>query len=416
MPYGVRMKTRSEHAGKRRRGSGSAFVRSLLLPVLLLLPACQAREDGPPLVVQRDSAGIEIVEAMRPLWGDSSLWSIDPDPLVDLTLSGNGPRHEFHGLRDMKQRPDGSLVIADGSSLEVRVFSAAGEFLGSFGGRGDGPGEFRSLRRIENAGDTLLALDRGRVTVAAPDLTVVGTFAIDPWTIDLHYLDRGRILPEISRPVLPMDGLAGRVRPPQPLVLLDLEGTRIDSVGELLGAEVYVLVRDGSYVGAAPHFFGKRPHVAALGRHILRGSSDTMQLEELDPSGNLVRILRIPDYPLDLSDARIASERDLLLGRLAPGHPLRAPFEAVPASDTRPAFTDILVDPSGAVWLELHRAESEQDQPEEWLVLDADGTWLGTIEVPDRFRVTEITMDAVLGVREDALHIQHPQLLRLTRN
>ncbi|MYC89587.1 MAG: hypothetical protein F4X22_15365 [Gemmatimonadales bacterium] len=410
------MKARSEHPGKRRRGSGTAFVRSLLLPVLPFLPACQGSEAGPPLVVQRDSAGIEIVEAMRPLWGDSSLWSIDPDPLVDLTLSGNGPHHEFHGLRDMKQRPDGSLMVADGSSNEVRVFSAAGEFLGSFGGRGDGPGEFRTLRRIESAGDTLLALDRGRLTVAAHDLTVVGTFDIDPWTVDLHYVDGGRILPEISRPVLPMDGLTGSVRPPQPLVLLDLKGARIDSVGELRGAEVHVLVRDGSYVGTAPHFFGKASHVAALGGHILRGSSDAMRLEELDLSGNLVRILRIPGYPLDLSDALIAAERDFLLDGFTPGHPLRAPFEAAPVSDTRPAFTDILVDSSGAVWLELHRGRTEQDQPEKWLVLDADGTWLGTVEMPDRFRVAQITMDAVLGVREDALDIQHPQLLRLTRN
>ena len=378
--------------------------------------ACSDGDSGTPLVVQRDSAGVRIVEAMRPLWGDSSLWRIDPDPVVDLTLSGTGPAHEFYRAHSMKQRPDGSLMIADGSSREVRVFSANGGFLGSFGGSGDGPGEFRSLRRIENAGDTLLALGRGRVTVAAHDLTVVRTFNIDRWTIDLLYLGGGWILPEVSRPVLPMDGLAGPVRRPEPLVLFDLEGTRIDSIGEMRGPEVYVHVRDGSYVGTAPHFFGKRSHVAALGRHILRGSSDMMQLEELDLSGNLVRILRIPDYALDLSAAQIASERDFLLDRLAPENPLRAPFEAAPASDTRPAFTNILVDPSGAVWLELHRGDSEQDQPERWLVLDSDGTWLGAVEMPDRFSVSDVTMDAVLGVWEDELDVEHPQVLRLTRN
>ncbi len=378
--------------------------------------ACSDGDSGTPLVVQRDSAGVRIVEAMRPLWGDSSLWRIDPDPVVDLTLSGTGPAHEFYRAHSMKQRPDGSLMIADGSSREVRVFSENGGFLGSFGGSGDGPGEFRSLRRIEHAGDTLLALGRGRVTVAAHDLTVVRTFDIDRWTIDLHHLGGGWILPEVSRPVLPMEGLAGPVRRPEPLVLFDLEGTRIDSIGEMRGSEVYVLVRDGSYLGSAPHFFGKRSHLAALGRHILRGSSDMMQLEELDLSGNLVRILRIPDYPLDLSDVQIASERDFLLDRLAPGHPLRAPFEAAPASETRPAFTDILVDPSGAVWLELHRGDSEQDQPERWLVLDSDGTWLGTVEMPDRFSVSDVAMDAVLGVWEDELDVEHPQVLRLTRN
>ena len=97
----------------------------LLLP---FLPACASQDSGPPLIVQRDSAGIQIVEALRPLWGDSSLWSIDPDPIVDLTLSGSGPSHEFFRSGSMKQRPDGSLVVADRSSREVRLFSETGEF------------------------------------------------------------------------------------------------------------------------------------------------------------------------------------------------------------------------------------------------------------------------------------------------
>ena len=390
------------------------------LALLLLGGAvsCAEEDSGPPLIVQRDSAGIAIVEAMRPLWGDSSRWSIDPEPLVDLTLTGSGLDHEFYRARSMKQRPDGSLMIADGSSREVRLFSATGEFQGSFGGEGDGPGEFRRLQRIENAGDTLLALGDARVTVIAPDLQVIRTFNVDYFTADLHYLSGGTILPEIQRPVLPTDGLAGLVRRPDPLVLVDLEGAHIDSVGETRGTEMYVLVRDGSYVGAAPPFFAKRSHVAALGRNILRGSSDMVQLEELDASGNLVRILRIPGYPLHLSAAQIDAERSALLDRFAPGSTsvLKTVFEAVPASETRPAFTDILVDPSGAFWLQLYRGETEQDLPEEWLVLDADGTWLGTMRIPDRFTVSDITMDAVLGVWEDELDVEHPQVLRLTRN
>ena len=385
--------------------------RSVLLPFLLVLPSCQGGDAGPPLVVQRDSAGIEIIEAMRPLWGDSSVWRIDPDPVVDLTLTGSGPDHEFHQARNMKQRPDGSLMIANTGSEEVRVFSASGEFLGSFGGSGEGPGEFRSLYVIENAGDTLLAMDSdGRVTVVAPDLTVVRTFNIAPLTLDLHYVDGGAILPEPRALVLPQAGLAGRIRQPDPLVLFDLEGEQIDSIGETRGPELYVF---GGTVGV---YFGKSSHVAAMGRRIFNGANDLMQVQELDVSGNLVRILRIPGYPLDLSAAQIAAERDFFLDRSPPGSIFRQGFEDAPASDTRPAYDDILVDPSGAVWLELFRGASEQDQPEEWLVLDADGTWLGTVGIPDRFNVTDITMDAVLGVWRDELDIQHPQVLRLTRN
>lgn len=119
----------------------------------------------------------------------------------------------------------------------MRVFSAAGEFLASFGGRGDGPGEFRGLRGIENAGDTVVAFGRTRVTVAAPDLSVVRTFGVDFFTADLHYLDGGAILRETSRPVMPMDGLTGSIRRPEPLVLVDLEGALVDSIGEMRGPD-----------------------------------------------------------------------------------------------------------------------------------------------------------------------------------
>ena len=389
----------------------TADLRGVVSILLCGIVACSDADTGPPLVVQRDSAGIEIIEAMRPLWGDSSLWSIDPDPLVDLTLTGSGPPHEFYRSGSMKQRRDGSLMIADRSSEEVRVFSATGEFLGSFGGSGDGPGEFRSLYVIENAGDTLLAMDSdGRVTLIAPDLTVVRTFNIAPLTLDLHYVDGGAILPEPRALVLPQAGVSGRIRRPDPLVLFDLEGEQIDSIGETRGPELYV---SGGTIGV---FFGKSSHVAAMGQRIFNGANDMMQVEELDMSGNLVRILRIPGYPLELSDAQIAAERDFFLDRSPPGSPFRQGFEDAPASDTRPAYNDILVDPSGAVWLQLHRGASEQDQPEEWLVLDADGTWLGTVEIPDGFNVSDITMDAVLGVWEDELDVEHPQMLRLTRN
>ncbi|MXY31936.1 MAG: hypothetical protein F4179_06790 [Gammaproteobacteria bacterium] len=378
---------------------------------LLFLPSCRGGDSTPPLVVQRDSAGIQIVEAMRPLRGDSSLWRIDADPVVDLTLTGIGPNHEFHQARSMKQRPDGSLMIANTGSEEVRVFSATGEFLGSFGGSGEGPGEFRSLYVIENAGDTLLAMDSdGRVTVVAPDLTVVRAFNIAPLTLDLHYVDGGVILPEPRALVLPPAGVAGRIRPPVPLVLFDLEGEQSDSIGEMQGPELYI---SGGSVGV---FFGKSSHVATMGRRIFSGANDLMQVQELDMSGNLVRILRVPGYPLDLSNAQIAAERDFFLDRSPPGSPFRQGFEDAPASDTRPAYDDIMVDPSGAVWLERFRGASEEDQPQEWLVLDADGTWLGNVGIPDRFAVTDITMDAVLGIWRDELDVQHPQVLRLNRN
>ncbi len=395
----------------------TAGSRSGALLLLCAIAACGDADSGTPLVVQRDSAGIIIVEAMRPLWGDSSLWRIDPDPVVDLTLTGSGPSHEFFRSGSMKQRPDGSLVIADRNSREVRVFSETGEFQGAFGGRGDGPGEFTNLGRVENAGDTLLAFGRGRVVVASHDLAVIRTFNVDRFAYDLHHLRGGAIVPELRPPILPQQGVSGLIRNPQPLVLLDLEGTQIDSIGETRGSESYVHARDGEFGGAEP-LFARSAHIETLEGRLFRGSSDMMQVEELDRSGSLVRILRIPGYPLELSDALVAAERAARFEAVPEAMPafLRQMVEDFPTPATRPAYSDLLVDPSGAVWLQLHRGTSEQDQPQEWLVLDADGTWLGNVGIPGRFTVSDITMETVLGVWRDELDVEHPQVLRLTRN
>ena len=56
------------------------------------LLACGEPADDPSLAHRRDSAGVEIVEALRPLWGDgdSEVWRVDPEPVVDLALTGAG--------------------------------------------------------------------------------------------------------------------------------------------------------------------------------------------------------------------------------------------------------------------------------------------------------------------------------------
>lgn len=395
----------------------TAGLRGIAVLMLCSLAACVSQESEAPLVVQRDSAGIEIVEAMRPLWGQSSLWSIDPEPLLDLTLSGSGPNHEFHRARSMKQRPDGSLAVADRGSQQVRVFSEAGEFQGSFGGPGEGPGEFSNLWRIENAGDTLLALDaRRRVTVVTPHLALVRTFNLANNTSSVHFLGGGTMLAVGASPGLAEARATGLIRPAEVLALVSLEGVEIDDIGETPGSESYVSVGE-NYASGAP-LFGKAAHVAVLGQRIFRGTSDAMEVEELDMTGSLVRILRIPGYPLDLSADRIAAEREARFEELPSALPafIRQLVEDLPAPATRPAYANMLVDPSGAVWLELYRGISERDRPQEWLILDADGTWLGKVEVPRRFTVMEVRMDRMLGVWRDEVDVEHPQVLRLTRN
>ena len=388
--------------------------------VVFGMVSCSPGDSGPPLVVQRDSAGIEIIEAMRPLWGDSSLWSIDPEPIVDLTVSGSGPAHEFFRVRGLRRRPDGSLVLANRASQEIRLYSSDGRFVGSLGGRGQGPGEFRNLQRVKLVADTVFALDYdGRITVVGPDMELARTFTLPSNVQDIHPLGDGTLLAE-SHVVAELEEVGvERIRPPTALVRFDREGAWVDSIAVRPGRESFELASEDIYVSGGA-FFGKAAQVATLGSGAFYGSSDLMQVEELDLAGGIARILRIPDYPLDLTAEQFDAERQAMYASLpqgvaVPPH-IRQMIEAQTRPVTRPAFNDMLVDPSGAIWLELYRGVSEQDRPQEWLILDSDGTWLGTVKVPDGFSATGITMDAVLGVRRDEVDVEHPQVLRLTRN
>lgn len=394
----------------------------VLKSVAVLLPglvSCVAPDSRPSLVVHRDSAGVRIVEALGPLWGDSSLWSIDPEPHVDLTRSGSGSAHEFFRVRDVRQRPDGSVVVADRGSQEVRLYSPEGRFLGSAGGVGDGPGEFRNLWKVEPSADDILALDqRGRITVFAPDLGPTHTFDLSARAFDLHGLGDGTVVVEVFSFTETPPGTQV-IRSPRALLRYDLAGARIDSLGETAGGEEVARVIDDRPISGPP-LFRREGHVAANDDVILEGSADLMEVRELSVTGDVVRILRIPDYPLSLTDEEVAAEREAQFDiELPPGATfppfLRQFIEELPAPAARPAYADILVDPSGAVWLELYRGRSEQDRPQAWLVLDADGTWLGTVEAPNDFAVMDVAMDAVLGVWTDELGVEHPQVLTLAR-
>ena len=394
-------------------------VQSVAVLFLSGLVACTAPDPVPSLVVQRDSAGIRIIEALRPLWGDSSLWSIDPEPRVDLVRSGSGPSHEFFRVRDIRQRPDGSVVVADRGSQEVRLYSSQGEFLGSAGGAGGGPGEFRNLWKVEPSADRILALDqRGRIAVFAPDLVPTRTFDVADRVFDLHDLHDGTVLVEV-RSLTETEPGTEVIRGSSTLLRYDLTGAPIDSLAETAGSEQVSRVIDDGYISGRP-LFGREGHLAANGDVILLGSADLMEVRELSVTGDVVRILRIPDYPLSLTDEEVAAEREAQFDvELPPGAtlppPIRRFIEELPAPTARPAYADILVDPAGAVWLELYRGRSEQDRPQAWLVLDAEGAWLGTVDAPNNFAVMDITMDAVLGVWTDELGVEHPQVLTLAR-
>lgn len=441
-------------------GPGDGIVKpglaaAVSLALLPLLPACTAPDHPSPPTIRRDSAGIAIVESFRPAWGDSARWRIHPEPLLDLARSGDVPEHLFHGVDGMARLSDGTIVVANRGSQEIRWFSPGGRLIGEVGGHGEGPGEFDNLQQIEMAGDTVLALDFDEtVALFAPGPRLVRVLRMRHFSHAVHFLGGGTL---VVPTLLTWSETHGQIRDPEALLLYDLQGTLGDSIGQIAGAEEYV----AEALSGRP-LFPKRSVVDTHGGHLFTGSADFMQVEVLSAVGDTIRILRIPGYPLDLTEAQVEAEREarlnvpLPLGMTLPP-PLRQAIEDMPSPTTRPAYDRMIVDPTGAVWLRHFVAESEREgigesgepgssalpdasalrsriglpdesvrsdetgrpgatrRPEAWLVFAASGEWLGDVELAPGFRILNIGSDEILGVRSDEMDVEHPQILRLTR-
>ena len=148
-----------------------------LNPLLALLSlaalACeQGQQPAPFLPTQtRDSAGIWIVENAEPPEGSRLPWRIGPEPAVSIgAVEGEEP-YLLDRAGDATRLSDGRIIVVNGGTSELRMFDAAGVHLATWwGGRGEGPGEFRELGRAEPwPGDSIIAWYAPRLGISAFD-------------------------------------------------------------------------------------------------------------------------------------------------------------------------------------------------------------------------------------------------------
>ncbi len=166
------------------RGSQNVMHRRLGglpgLGTLLLVVACadqgdasrsdQAAPQAPPAeaLVPSDSGAQRIVGSPASIARAPTGWMVEPEPsFVVGQVTGPHP-YLFDGITGVVQLADGSVLVADSGSRELRIFGLDGSFRRSAGGAGQGPGEFLSLSLAPSAGtDSVIVYDprQGRYTI-----------------------------------------------------------------------------------------------------------------------------------------------------------------------------------------------------------------------------------------------------------
>ena len=399
-----------------RKAAFPRLVRShtALVPALALVAATACAERERDAVMEVDSAGVRIVESRAPAWPPGSEWRVNPEPVFRLGDAGDDPSSSFFQILDVALLADGGVIVVDGGTAEVRRYDAGGRHLWSTGGRGEGPGEFRSPRYLGRREDgafliwdrallRLSVIENGEVTLAerrnAPDgspFIAEGLFENSSWLVALPVV---RQAPEPGTTWTDSVRL-GRYDPvlEEHVRLATVPGQRWVWTGQSM----------------LPVPFSPRSLRAIVGNRVAVASGPAPEVSVHDAGGALVARYRIARERLPVTESDVGQVIESLVelgqGTAAVWRQWRDDME-VPAFE--PAFDQLLPDGDGNLWAQRFTADLLTREPPSWDLFDSAGTWLGVVATPGGMVVTSIRDGLVAGVYRDELGVEYVSVHRL---
>jgi hypothetical protein len=171
--------------------------------------------------------------------------------------------------------------------------------------------------------------------------------------------------------------------------------------------------RLGYQGGSGPHPFSRSVVFAGRGDQLLIGGAEQLQIEVRSLDGELLEIYRGPDGELVIDEDLLSSYRR---AELSPrDSAMRRSLEAAeyPMPERYPAYTDLLADPLGYIWVERFVPPWQSDRA--WGIFDPNGVFLGHLQAPAGLDITDVTADHVIGVAHAELGVPRIRVYRLDR-
>ena len=377
-----------------------------------------------PLYAQssRDSAGVLIVENARPAWSDNERLSLAATPRVVIGNSADSA-YRFRQVRGVMLLTDGRIAVADGGSLQLRLFSPQGRFLSASAGKGNGPGQILNMHWVRRLRGDTIAISSGLSTVALYANTgqFVRTAALPP-PANVPPARRFLLVALLNSGlgvVAPLPGITPRSTGSRwtdslPLMLV----TESSNVPRELGTFPYIEMEQvssgptsvwlssvGVFVGGDDRFYA--------------GFGDRYQIRVYAGEGKLQSIIRRSWTPTPITAddwERWVVEWSKLWVRTTGAERERdvQKVRESPWAEENPAFSQFIIDRGGRLWVrEAHwqdaiAAGSLEDTPavpSSWSVFDSRGRWLGDVRMPTGFQAFEIGTDYVGGsMRTDGVN------------
>jgi len=300
---------------------------------------------------------------------------------------------------------DGEIYVSDGQQEIVRMYDADGNYVRDIGGEGQGPGEYRYAPALGTLSDGTLVMRDG------------STSRISFFSAQGDYLDSFPAVPGNVFIVDREDNIhAQRFEGDISLVQYSRAGEELGRLEypprDLAGAQTFVLGWGEGDIYPFP--VETQSDWSPLG-YLVTGRNDVYDIEVRRPEGTVHLRRDIPRPEVNSEEqAQWEAHRQRLIERVA-ARGDDADFEPIP--DVKPYFRQIHVADDGRIWVfryveaverdDIEPVPGQPDRPlltwrEPWTydVFEPDGTFLGSVVVPETLRPYVIRGERIWGAVE----------------
>jgi hypothetical protein len=356
------------------------------------------------------------IAAAYPLGAQSSVpvWSLSSRPSLDIGSEAN-TQTQFNGVTGILRMPGGDIVVANGTSQELRVFSSSGLYLRTLTA-GDRSVAMRSLAGIwRGKADTVYAAE-------------VLSNESNLWTFALSgFVSKAQVGASNAGGVYPIDrfpdgtlvvSAAPRKSAQAPTGMRYIDEAPLgimafpDRVPKWIGSlrnEMVMQIQRGRGAGRAPvpYPLGRSTSYAVSNGRLWIGDSETGTITVHDATGRGLAVFSAPIAARALDTAAVRRMRSASMSDAMNWYD-RTQVDASysgPLPQNAPRFGHFVPGTNGEMWVELFR--ENPSAPRTYVVLDRSGAAIGRAMMPRRMVPLEIGPSDLMGVLTDDEGLEH---------